>query len=264
MKISIIMAVFNEEKFLDKTLLALTQQTLKPNQIIIVDDGSTDKSPQIIAKYPFTVKRLAAKKEVSLERYPVVLSIGSRLIQEDFDYVGILDADVLVEQQYYQKLTQHMEADKIIGIAGGELIGQQAEPSLGLMPYVYGANRLYSRNCWLKLNSGKVMKPVPQIDFHHNIYAEMLGFKTERFSDLKSWHLRPSRLGNAFVKGYHSYELGYYGYYVVLRAIRNRSPSMIAGYLKARFSGRPQYLIKPYVRYLQNQRIIGLIKKVTH
>ena len=166
MKISIIMAVFNEEKFLDKTLRAITEQTLKPNQIIVVDDGSTDKSPEIIAKYPVTVKRLSIKKDKSLERYPMVLSIGSTLIQDDFDYVGILDADTLIEPDYYQKLTRWMSEDKTIGIAGGQLIGEQEEKSFGLMPYVYGANRLYSRKCWLKLNGGKMMKPyvVDQIE----------------------------------------------------------------------------------------------------
>ncbi len=264
MKISIVMAVFNEEKFLDKTLAALMRQSLMPDQIIVVDDGSTDRSSQIIAKYPVTIKRLTVKKEISLERYPIVLSAGSRIIQDDFDYIGILDADILLEKNYYEKLTQRMENDKTIGIAGGELIGQQAGPALGLMPYVYGANRLYSRICWLKLNCGsKIMKPIPQIDFYHNVYAEMLGFKTQRFADIRSWHLRPSRLGNAFVKGYHAYEFGYYWYYLGLRAIRNRAFSMIPGYLKASFSGRTEYPIKNYVRKLQIYRLRRLITGLT-
>jgi len=263
MKISVLMAVFNEEKFLDKTLSALMKQSLKPNQIIAIDDGSTDKSLKIIAKYPdVAIWRLPVKKDKTLERYPIVLSIGSHALSDDFDYVGILDADTLLETQYYQKLTQRMNADKTIGIAGGQLIGEQAGKPLGLMPYVYGANRLYSRRCWLKLNDGKVMKPIPQIDFYHNIYAEMLGFKTQRYSDIKSWHLRPTRLGNAFIKGYHSYEFGYYWYYLFLRAIRNRSPLMMAGYLKAKFRNSSEYPIKMHVRRLQTYRMRRLLKKV--
>jgi len=260
MKISVLMAVFNEEKFLNKTLTALTNQSLKPNQIIIVDDGSTDRSPEIITEYPNTsVKRLPVKKDKTIERYPIVLSIASRLLSDDFDYAGILDADTLLEPDYYQKLVQRMAADKKIGIAGGELIGGRASKPLGLMPYVYGANRLYSRRCWLKLNDGKVMKPIPQVDFYHNVYAEMLGFKTQRYSDIKSWHLRPTRLGNAFTKGYHAYKFGYYWYYLVLRSIRSKAPTMILGYLKAWASGTPTYPIKSYVRYLQVYRLKKLI-----
>jgi len=258
-KISVIMAVFNEEKFLPKSLDALSKQTLKPNQTILVDDGSTDKSLEIVAKYPVTLKRLPVKKKASLERYPYVLSEGSKLLAKDFEYVAILDADTIIEPQYYEKLVQRMEKDPTIGIAGGELIGQQVGAELGLMPYVYGANRLYSRKCWLKLNNGKTMKPIPQIDFYHNIYAEMLGFKTQRFYDIRSWHLRPARLGNAFLKGYHAYEWGYHWHYLVLRALRNRSLPMIAGYLKAKYSCATQYPIKPYVRYLQNYRLKRLI-----
>jgi len=256
MKISVLMAVFNEEKFIEKTLSALMTQSLKPNQIIAIDDGSTDKSLEIIAKYPdIIVKRLPVKKGKTLERYPIVLSVGSRALSEDFDYVGILDADTLLETQYYQKLAQRMDRDKTIGIAGGQLIGEKASKPLGLMPYVYGANRLYSRRCWLELNNSKVMKPIPQIDFYHNIYAEMLGFKTQRYEDIRSWHLRPTRLGNAFVKGYHAYEFGYYWYYILLRALRNRSLSMMAGYLKAELSDQTEYPIKPYVRHLQTERL---------
>jgi glycosyltransferase involved in cell wall biosynthesis len=261
MNISVIMAVFNEEKFLNRTLTALMKQSLKPNQIIVVDDGSTDKSPDIINQYPVTVKRLPVKKDKTIERYPIVLSTGSQLLNDDFDYVGILDADTLLEPQYYQELTQCMEKDKAIGIAGGQLIGEQPTRPLGLMPYVYGANRLYTRRCWLRLNNGKLMKPIPQIDFYHNTYAEMLGFKTQCYNDIKSWHLRPARLGNAFVRGYHAYEFGYYGYYLMLRAIRNSAPAMIAGYLKALLSDASTYPIKPYVRYVQRCRVRKLFSK---
>jgi len=262
MKISLIMPVYNEERFLKKSLDSLMMQKLKPSQIIVVDDGSTDNSLGIIEKYPVTIVKLSKKnKQATIDRYPVVLSAGSPYLNEDFDYVGIIDADTVLEPAYYEKLTQKMQQDKVIGIAGGQLIGQLAGPALGLMPYVYGANRLYTKNCWLKLNQGKIMKPIPQIDFYHNIYAEMLGFKTQRYRNIKSWALRPSSLGVAFVKGYHAYEFGYHWYYLLLRAIRNHALGMIPGYLKAKFSGRKQYPIKPYVRQLQLQRLRTLSKR---
>lgn len=261
--ISVLMPVFNEEQFIKQALDALMKQTLKPSQVIVVDDGSTDKTPQMISRYPVTIIKLPVEKEASLERYPQVLSVGSRYLNKNFDYVAILDADTILEPQYYEKLVQRMEQDKTIGIAGGDLLGQPIPVALGLMPYVYGANRLYTRQCWIKINQGQVLKPIPQIDFYHNTYAEMLGFKTKRFSDIKSWALRPpSTLGNAFVKGYHAYELGYYWYYLLLRAVRNRKLAMVAGYLKARFSGAKEYPIKEYVRQLQTYRLKRLIRKL--
>ena len=50
-KISIIVPVYNVEKYIDKCLRSLTQQTLQDIEIIIVNDGSLDNSVEIIEKY---------------------------------------------------------------------------------------------------------------------------------------------------------------------------------------------------------------------
>lgn len=258
------MPVFNEEKYIQKTLTALTQQTLKPAQIVVVDDGSTDASPEIASKFSgIQLVRLPKEKTAMIERVPAVLNAGSRLLKE-FDYLAILDADTIVEPGYYEKLAAKLQNDRKVGIACGKLAGRaQTGLMFGLIPYVYGCNRLYTRECWLRINSGDViMKPVPVWDFYHNICAEMLGFSTQRYDDIQSWALRPPGYRKAFFNGYISYQVGYYGYFLLLRAARNRKPSLLAGYLKAKFSDATQYPIKPYVRYLQNQRIRNLIKKI--
>ena len=260
MKISIIIPVFNEEKFLEKCLSALMRQTLKPDQIIVVDDGSTDKSPQIISKYNFQVLTLPIQKSAMIERVPYVLRAGSKLLDDDFDYVGVLDVDTVLEPLYYEKLVRKLEENKSIGIGGGKLIGQPSTGRiLGLIPYVYGCNRLYTRKCWFKLNNGKIMKPVPTWDTYHNIYSQMLGFKTQRFDEIQSWALRPAGLGKDFNKGYQSYQLGYYGLFLFGRAAKNCNVKMIAGYLKAMFSNEKQYPVKLYIRRLQAYRIKRLI-----
>ena len=258
------MPVFNEEKYIQKTLTALLQQTLKPTQIIVVDDGSTDASAEIASMFSdIQLVRLPKEKKAMIERVPAVLNAGSRLLKE-FDYLAMLDADTILEQGYYEKLVAKLQTNKKVGIACGKLAGRaQTGLMFGLIPYVYGCNRLYTRECWLQINGGDVvMKPVPVWDFYHNIYAEMLGFSTKRYDDIQSWALRPPGYRKAFFNGYISYQVGYYGYFLLLRAARNRKPSLLAGYLKAKFSDATQYPIKPYVRYLQNQRIRNLMRKV--
>jgi hypothetical protein len=119
---------------------------------------------------------------------------------------------------------------------------------------------LYTRECWLQINGGdKIMKPVPVWDFYHNIYAQMLGFATKRYDDVRSWALRSPGYRKAFFNGYISYQVGYYGYFLLFRAARSRRPSLLAGYLKAKLSGATQYPIKTYVRHLQKQRMLNLI-----
>jgi glycosyltransferase involved in cell wall biosynthesis len=258
------MPVFNEEKYLQKTLTALAQQTLKPTQIIVVDDGSTDASPEIAAKFDnIELLRLPREKQAMVERVPAVLNAGSRLLKE-FDYLAILDGDTVLEEHYYEKLVTKLHNERNVGIAGGKLSGKaQTGLMLGLIPYVYGCNRLYTKECWLRINDdSRIMKPVPVWDFYHNVYAEMLGFEAKRYDDIQSWALRPPGYRKAFFNGYISYQVGYQGGFLLLRAARNRKPGLIAGYLKAKFSGATDYPIKPYVRHLQNQRIRRLVKKV--
>ena len=54
-KISVIVPVYNGEKYIDTCISSLLQQTFKNIEIIIIDDGSTDNSCQMAKKYPVTV-----------------------------------------------------------------------------------------------------------------------------------------------------------------------------------------------------------------
>jgi glycosyltransferase involved in cell wall biosynthesis len=263
MRISVIMPVFNEEIFIEKSLTALFQQTLKPSQVIVVDDGSTDRTAELAAKFPVQLVRLPKEKKAMVERVPSVLKAGSRHLG-GFDYLGILDADTILEPKYYQKLTLAMAADHKVGVACGKLKGPGITTGLmlGLIPYVYGANRLYTRKCWQTLNGGDAMRLVPVWDFYHNVYAEMLGYTTKRYEDIQSWALRPPGYKKAFFNGYVSYQVGYYNWFLLFRAARSRKLGLVAGYLKAQVSGTKQYPIKPYVRALQVQRLRRLIRKL--
>lgn len=261
--ISVIMPIYNEEEFLERSLNALMKQTLKPSQVIVVDDGSTDKSAKIAAKFPVRLIKLPLEKKSMIERLPYVIGTGTKYLN-DFDYLAILDGDTILEIDYYHKLVQKFQEAPKIGVAGGKLIGKGISSGLmlGLVPYVYGCNRLYSKECWLKINNGKIMKPVPVWDFYHNVYAEMLGYSSKRFLDIKSWALRPPGFKKAFIKGYTSYQIGYYGYFLLLRALRSHSPGLIAGYLKAALIEKTDYPIKKYVRQLQTYRLLKLIHKI--
>jgi len=259
------MPVYNEEVFIEKALTSLFAQTTKPAQIIVVDDGSTDKSADIAEKFNVELVRLPVEKESMIERLPYVIGAGTKLLNA-FDYVSIIDADTILESRYYEKMLKKFLSNPKVGLAGGNLLGQGTSESLmlGLVPYVYGCNRLYTKECWLKINKGKIMKPVPVWDFYHNVYAEMLGFETRRYNDIKSWALRPPSFKKAFIKGYTANQIGYFGYFLLLRALRNRSPGLIAGYLKAMFNEKCEYPIKPYVRYLQTIRMKRLLTKTFH
>ena len=51
MKISVVVSVFNGEKYISEQLDSLRQQTRRPDEVLLFDDGSSDKTPQIVADY---------------------------------------------------------------------------------------------------------------------------------------------------------------------------------------------------------------------
>ena len=101
MKVSVIVPVYNVEKYLDKCLDSLANQTLKDLEIIIVNDGSPDNSEDIIKKYTKKYKNFKYYKKEngglsSARNYGIKYASG--------DYIAFLDSDDYVKSDMYEKM----------------------------------------------------------------------------------------------------------------------------------------------------------------
>jgi glycosyltransferase involved in cell wall biosynthesis len=101
-KVSIIVPVYNTEKYLEKCLTSLVNQSLEDIEIIIVNDGSTDNSEKIINKFKtnYPNKIIYFKKEnggLSDARNFAIPYVSS-------EYVGFVDSDDFVELDMFEKL----------------------------------------------------------------------------------------------------------------------------------------------------------------
>ena len=99
--ISIVVPIYNMEKYLDKCINSIINQTYKNIEIILVDDGSTDKSSKIINKYKKLDKRIKAyyKKNGGLSdarNYGIDKATG--------EYIGFIDSDDYIEKNMYETL----------------------------------------------------------------------------------------------------------------------------------------------------------------
>jgi hypothetical protein len=103
------------------------------------------------------------------------------------------------------------------------------------------------------------MRVIGKPDTYQHLRARMLGYDPTRFDDVKSYCLRPARLEH-YGTGYYSYILGYYPWFLLFRAVRNRSPEMVAGYLTAWMRRERQQEIKPLVRMVQRERIKHILR----
>ncbi len=100
-KVSVIVPVYNTEKFLDKCLNSLINQTLDDIEIICINDGSTDNSLSILEKYANIDSRIKVinqenKKQGAARNSGMRIAIG--------EYIGFVDSDDWVDLNYYEKL----------------------------------------------------------------------------------------------------------------------------------------------------------------
>lgn len=120
-KISIVVAVYNLEKYLPRCLDALVNQTLQEIEILCVDDGSTDSAPQIVdeyaKKYPQKVKAFHKPNggEFTTRNYGLERAVG--------EYVTFVDTDDYVEPNWAEKLYHAAkENDADLAVCGFERI----------------------------------------------------------------------------------------------------------------------------------------------
>lgn len=100
-KISIIIPVYNTAKYLRQCLDSVLAQTVRDMEVICVDDGSTDKSPQILDDYKRRDDRVKVIHKqngglVSARKTGLEVSVG--------EYIGYVDSDDWIEPDMYEKL----------------------------------------------------------------------------------------------------------------------------------------------------------------
>ena len=103
-KVSVIVPFYNVEKYIEKCLETLVNQTLQEIEIIIVNDGSKDKSEEIVKKYA----KQYSKKIVYLEKENGGLSDARNygIPYAKGEYIAFLDSDDYVEKDMYEKMYQ--------------------------------------------------------------------------------------------------------------------------------------------------------------
>ncbi|MBP5683928.1 MAG: glycosyltransferase [Bacilli bacterium] len=101
MKVSVIVPVYNVEKYIDKCLDSLVKQTLKDLEIIVVNDGSPDNSEKIIQKYAKKYKNI---KYLVKENGGLSDARNYGLKYAKGEYIAFLDSDDYVSADMYEKM----------------------------------------------------------------------------------------------------------------------------------------------------------------
>ncbi len=114
-KVTVIIPVYNVEDYLEECLESAIAQTLEDIEIIVMDDGSTDSSPQIIDRFANRDARIKAVHKAN-EGYGKSCNRGFDMAQGE--YVAILESDDFIDPEMYERLyalAKELDADVVKG-----------------------------------------------------------------------------------------------------------------------------------------------------
>ena len=261
------------------TIACVAGQTVRPSEWIIVSDGSTDGTDEVVASAMRShdwIRLLALPSRPGRSFAAVVhnTEAGIRALKcRDYSYLGLLDADLEFRPDYFERLIAHFEANPRLGLAGGVVIdrGRSRERFPRNRIDVPGAVQMFRRECFERLG-GLVAVPEGGWDSLTCAMARMRGFETKLLTDLVVDHLKPrniahgSPLRRIWQLGGRDYAVGYDPTFELFKcASRIGEPPLLAsavarwlGFCAATLRGRPRVVppdVVAFVRKEQRERL---------
>jgi glycosyltransferase involved in cell wall biosynthesis len=278
----------NEEKVIVKTLESMLGQTRKPLRWIIVDDGSTDRTYDIAQSYAARHNFIAVvsadghrSATRNFGRKVHAFNKGLQAAQNlPYEYVGNLDADILLPADYYERILEEFARDARLGIAGGVLYTQARQRFVcddTSLDSIGGAIQLFRRRCFEEIG-GYAPLETGGIDTAAEVSARMKGWTVRKITEQKVYEQRSTgsvgqrSIVARFREGIRCHALGYSALFYLMRCVykstSNRpfvvgSIASFAGFIWSRLCGHPVRLPQATVEYLRSEQLRKLKKLIT-
>jgi glycosyltransferase involved in cell wall biosynthesis len=263
--------VRDEEENLRRLGECMAAQTVRPSAWLIVDNGSRDGTKalaeRLAEKHDWVQVLTAEPADRARPGAPIVRAFNAGLAElaELPDVVVKLDADVSMEDDYFERILAAFDADARLGIAGGaclELRDGTWTETFVTGDHVRGACRCYRREC---LEAVSPLEERVGWDGIDELKAAVYGWRTRLLRDIPFHHHRRvgERDGASTARwkrqGRGSYFMGYRFSYLLLRTLHHarRHPAalaMVTGYLGAAVRREPRYDDASVRRYLRDQQ----------
>ena len=256
--ISVVVSARNEAKRLAYTLDSLFNQAVKPLEVIVVDDGSTDATAQVASKFNCKVIKLPFHSDSYVGRPELAtrFNVGLSEVSGKADYVLVMGADSILPKNYLDCLLLELQLNSSLKIVSGCIVGEDFDSV-----HPRGSGRLVDAKWWRELN-GLQYPVVWGWEVWLQYKALSLGYEAKSCRHLM---FRVSRESNMSLKQvwYHGYSmnaLGYFWLYALARCI-SRGPkygkAMFIGWLKGR--GITKLDVASYVYSTQRKRLVSKI-----
>jgi len=281
MEYVIITPVRDEEKYFESTIECVCNQSIRPAEWVIVDDGSTDRTGAIADLYAERHDwiRVVHRRNRGFRKsgggvmeafYEGYGALGSR----NWEFLVKLDGDLTFSTRYFESCFERFRDDPALGIGGGEIqhdIGGQLIVEENPRFHVRGATKIYRRECWDAIGG---LWPASGWDTIDEVKANMMGWTTYAFPELPLVHHRITGMEEGLYRdrvkhGVACYVSGYHPLFVLASALRRLiSKPRVLGSLGMLYGFSKSYVVRPsrpqdrsylaYIRGQQLRRLFGI------
>ncbi len=195
----------NEERFIENTIRSVIAQTALPLRWVIVSDGSTDATEEIVSRHlpshPWMkLVRLPGVRKRDFAEKVHTFNAGFATIKDTpFDVVGNLDADISFDADYFSFLLERFAEDSRLGVAGTPFTEDNYSSSRDSFEgerHVAGGCQLFRRGCFEEIG-GYIPNPAGGIDWIAVTTARMRGWTTRSFPGRHFFHHRHLGTGDS-------------------------------------------------------------------
>ena len=236
----------NEEAYIEKTIQSVISQTVLPEKWVIVSDGSTDHTDEIVKQH------IAENAWIELIRMPEhrdrtfaakvhCFNAGYEKLKDvKCDIIGNLDADISFKEDYFEFLLGKFAEIPELGVSGTPFVEDSSHYDYRFtnIEHVSGACQLFRRECFKGIG-GYIPIKGGGIDWTAVTTARMKGWKTRTFTEKVCFHHKKMGTGNtsalmtSFRQGYKDYFLGGHPLWQLFRTVyqMSKKPYIIGGLL---------------------------------
>ncbi len=267
----------DEEQYLPGLISSLASQDIRPRLWIVLDDGSSDRTPDILDRaagdHPWIdVHHLPRNRPRAAGGESIIMKFLPREVWERFDFILRLDVDLSFGNGMVRLLLREFARDRRLGLAGATLMEPTPDGWREVrMPafHTRGAVKMYSRECFAAIGGLEAGLGWDTID---ELRAMMAGFRTRHFRHICALHHRPQ--GNAggrwrskVAAGRAAYQIGYSPLFMLVRAAGTslRRPltlsgaALLAGFFEGYLARRPRAASPELVRFVREQQMNRLL-----
>jgi biofilm PGA synthesis N-glycosyltransferase PgaC len=247
----------NEAAFIELTLKSMIAQTAPPLKWVIVSDGSTDGTDDLVRSYAancpwIELLRMPERSERHFAGKVHAFNAGYERVKGlPYEMIGSMDADISFDQDYFSFLLDKLQEDPGLGLAGTPFKDESMyDYRFVSIEHVSGACQLFRRECFESIGGYVPMKS-GGIDHVAVLTARMKGWKTRTFTEKVSLHHR--KMGSAergalhakFRVGSLDYALGGHPLWELFRTAYQMTKrpyvigglTLLAGYVSAQIRG---------------------------